>query len=265
MVPLQSKIVLGIRRFLKRIYTPNVRRIVEKAGLAGVLKEVYNRIDCQQTQILQFEVSRESMLVEVHSAKSREDFESYQGAERPVITDLLDNLHGGDVFYDVGAWVGTYSGLAKIAHPDITVHAFEPGSRRYQRLLRSIELNGLQLNTHQVALSTKNSTLALGPNGELKSSGSGEQVTVVDANRYIAENDIKPPTVVKIDVEGGELDVIRGLDETLSRSECRLIYCEVHPQHGVEVDEFREMINSLGFSTEILHTRNKVTFIRGSK
>ncbi len=67
------------------------------------------------------------------------------------------------------------------------------------------------------------------------------------------EAEIIRPTVVKIDVEGAELDVIQGMALALSRPECRAVFCEVHfsilEQNGSSLApiEIQSLLRQYGF------------------
>jgi Methyltransferase FkbM domain len=58
------------------------------------------------------------------------------------------------------------------------------------------------------------------------------------------------PHAVKIDVEGFEYAVLRGLCGTLASPTCRLICIEIHPEalpSGVGAETITELLRSLGF------------------
>ena len=58
------------------------------------------------------------------------------------------------------------------------------------------------------------------------------------------------PRLVKIDVEGAEYGVIRGLSGTLSHPSCRMVCCEIHPPllpSGVTQDAVLALLRDLGF------------------
>ena len=86
--------------------------------------------------------------------------------------------------------------------------------------------------------------------------------------------DIEPPTIVKIDVEGAEVNVIRGMKKALSSESCRLLYCEVHTgsQGGPSVedfdgtvDELKELLKDCGFEISIFSNRNNEFHIKATK
>ena len=75
---------------------------------------------------------------------------------------------------------------------------------------------------------------------------------MISGDSLIDRDDLPSPDVVKIDVEGAELQVIQGLSSALANA--RVVYCEVHPQHVDEEDVF-DALRSLGFTVERLGTR----------
>lgn len=64
------------------------------------------------------------------------------------------------------------------------------------------------------------------------------------------------PTVMKIDVEGAELDVLYGLRQTLTEGCCRLVYCELHRNtlaaRGTSADAVRVFLQDCGFTVETI-------------
>jgi len=66
------------------------------------------------------------------------------------------------------------------------------------------------------------------------------------------------PNVAKIDVEGQEVNVLKGLKKALSSATCRLVCCEVHPPllpEGVRAEEVRELLIIYGFTRMRTHER----------
>lgn len=147
---------------------------------------------------------------------------------------LEHELRAGDVFYDIGANVGTYSLIA--AHRGGTVVAFEPGYASYARLCDNVALNGFDDAIVPVPLLLSSTTgkarfdYSSLPPGYAKHAVEGEGMTgsrvpaepvfrqqalavrLDDAVRWFG---LPPPNIVKIDVDGFELEVLGGSEETL--------------------------------------------------
>jgi FkbM family methyltransferase len=161
--------------------------------------------------------------------------------ELPVQEALAACLAPGAVFYDIGANVGFLTVIgAKLVGPDGTVYAFEPVPANVACIRRNIELNRLS----NVTLIEKAISAAVGQ-GELfltAYSGGGAltttakpfdsittiPVTLASVDQLVFEEKLLPPSVVKVDVEGGEIDVFKGMQRTME---------EFHPTILYEVDD----------------------------
>jgi FkbM family methyltransferase len=129
----------------------------------------------------------------------------------------------GDVVYDIGANVGYYTLLAsKRVGPQGRVVAFEPLSRNLGYLRRHIEANrchNVTIMGAAVSRSTGQMSFEMTPNasmGKLSDEG-GETVDTLALDECIETRGLPEPTHLKIDVEGGEEDVLLGASRLLQR------------------------------------------------
>jgi FkbM family methyltransferase len=134
----------------------------------------------------------------------------------------------------VGANVGIYTLLACIkAGPTGKVYAFEPMERNLRYLRRHITLNHL-LNCHivEAAVSDTDGTQRFSSAswhdsmGRISSDGELEVRSVTLDSYFYGEPGLPPPTVIKIDVEGAEMLVLKGANR---------IFSEFHPQLFIEI------------------------------
>lgn len=185
--------------------------------------------------------------------------------ERETLMDLLSDVSEGEVFYDIGANVGIYSCLVGSAGKDCDVYSFEPHPVNVDALERNLMQNGVESEIFQLALADEEGTFELSSEGS--EAGLGEHsldttgtestvpVEVKQLDTLREERDLPIPNVVKIDVEGAELDVVEGATDTFSEPECRTIYCEVHPERiesfGGSYDTLKDRLTDLGFHLEI--------------
>jgi FkbM family methyltransferase len=124
--------------------------------------------------------------------------------------------------YDIGANVGTWSLLARAVIPEAEVHAFEPLEVCRADFLRNTEaVGGVRL--HQVALAScdGSATMHVGVVADVSSllpptqrvSG-GKQTKCILQTRsldsYIAEHGLPNADLLKLDVQGYELEVLEG-------------------------------------------------------
>jgi FkbM family methyltransferase len=133
--------------------------------------------------------------------------------------------------YDIGANVGTWSLLAKAVIPEAGVEAFEPLARHCEAFGRALQgAGGVRL--HKVALGPENTTATLRvtdfsdassllPLAEASRSQFGlkevEQVSslVRRLDDYRIESGLPLPDLLKLDVQGYELEVLKGAAECL--------------------------------------------------
>lgn len=130
-------------------------------------------------------------------------------------------------FADIGANIGQHSLF--MSHYADQVYAFEPYAPVRDRLQFHIELNQIQnIQVHGVGLSELDEKLPFfAPTGRNQGIGSFDASTVskgnqlagalqlVNGDSYFATAGIIAPTLIKIDVEGFEKNVLVGLRQTL--------------------------------------------------
>ena len=159
---------------------------------------------------------------------------SYEATIQNVIAD---NLYEGAVFYDVGANIGFFSLLASpVVGPSGAVYAFEPvpsNAAAIRQTKRLNQLTNIQVFEEAVAQLPGRADLMLTHHiggASLASSSPPRYVTkVIDVavttiDSVISERRLRPPTMVKIDVEGAELDVLHGMSETLTVYRPTILY-----------------------------------------
>jgi FkbM family methyltransferase len=148
---------------------------------------------------------------------------------------LARYLKAGDVFYDLGANIGFFAVLAaRLVGNSGRVYAFEPNPECSTEVRRNADLNGFShVEVVEAAVSSKSgrARLRLGDTNLSSaiagSSDAGIDVALTTVDDFMRDRSPRPPTLVMIDVEGAEIDVLRGMRETITRH-CPVIMCEVH-------------------------------------
>jgi len=177
---------------------------------------------------------------------------------------LQQHLRPGMTFVDVGANIGYYTWLASSLVGDGgRVLAFEPGPYAAQSLRKTL-LNGSVRNVvcHQLALSDEpgEAILYVPPESAGNYNPSltpylpnmtavPTQVAILDA--YLDDEQVKIVDVLKIDVEGVELKVLRGASRAFSNHRIRAVLCECG-EHSLDCG-FKEgdldlFLNSFGLT-----------------
>ena len=167
------------------------------------------------------------------------------------------DIRPGDVAFDVGANLGAYSLLfAQWAAPSGRVYAFEPAPETRLGLERHVRLN--HLDSHIIvrpeAVSGGNAVVpfrASGLQGDNRivndrddDAAGSVDVTTTSLDAFCTTHGVRP-SFIKIDVEGAELDVLRGARETIAAAGDALhLYVEIHPRVWPAFAASRELIEA---------------------
>ncbi|MGE0767238.1 MAG: FkbM family methyltransferase [Hyphomicrobiaceae bacterium] len=157
--------------------------------------------------------------------------------ERPVQEALARHLRPGDVFYDIGANIGFLTVIgARLVAAEGHVVAFEPVPENADAVRRNCELNSFgHVRVLQTAVSNSVGTAALQVAHHAGGAALADVALPVDrkgtitvptttVDTLIAQQQVPPPSLVKIDVEGAELNVLLGMRDTLRRFGPTIIY-----------------------------------------
>lgn len=164
-------------------------------------------------------------------------------------------VRAGMTAFDIGANVGFYSlALARLVGPTGNVWAFEPAAENLHLLCRHLELNKLKnVTVIASAVGAHSGTAAFAPGplpsmGKLDARGS-VRVPVVSLDVLIREGRLPIPDVIKVDIEGAEVQLLKGAKDLLSiRRTTWLIAL-----HGKSVaEQVRVLLEEYGFQIKLL-------------
>jgi FkbM family methyltransferase len=170
-------------------------------------------------------------------------FDNLSPSERWLTTwlsRLLKDREG--VFVDIGVNVGQTLLKVKTLFPHVQYVGFEPNAVCFHYTQRLVELNGFEHCTLlPVGLSNRTALIPCFMRHEHDVSASvvagfrplwkvpeRMYVAVFDGDAVLEQLEVGRVAVVKIDVEGGELEVVEGLRKTIGRDR-PLIFCEILP------------------------------------
>lgn len=161
---------------------------------------------------------------------------------------------------DIGAHKGNYSVLfATLMHDRGRVLAFEPDPDNCYWLRKNIEVNNYKcIELHQCALSDKEGSATFYPaNGmgslvrrpALKTPSQKEPIPVQTRtlDNVLNEEHIHDVDIIKMDVEGHDLSVLRGAQHTLTKSNNVKLLMDVDVFTNAERKELFEFLKSCGF------------------
>lgn len=174
--------------------------------------------------------------------------------EMDVMGFLMHYLRPDDLFIDVGANVGVITVLGAGVAGAETI-AFEPDPSSVEWLDKNLALNDLtdRVRVHRAALGDTEGTLTITDHrGAANRATSGEEIDgqTVPCHTLDAALDGATPTVLKVDVEGYELPVLRGAANSLARPELAVVILELRghgKRYGFDEDDIRNMMSTAGF------------------
>lgn len=254
---------MGLRsdfyNFAKSGYTRFGEQIASEIGIDQSLKSFHNGVMLQfSTQEIEVEINSSLIKFQTPGNVYYDQLEYNLKTEEELIKDLLSNSQSDDVFFDIGANIGVYTCIFARLNFQSEIFSFEPIKARRKVLKRNISINNINAKTFGFALFDGYETPSW-------IDDNGGQVDFRQGDRLVQKHGVKLPNILKIDVEGGELSVLRGLKETISREECRHIYCEIHKAgnenkgtHGLtsdEIDDLYALLTDSGFDINHLYSR----------
>jgi FkbM family methyltransferase len=160
------------------------------------------------------------------------------GTYEPAIQQCITiHLAPGDVFVDIGANIGFFTLIgARRVGPRGRVYSFEPVAENAASIVRSSHMNGfstIEVFAEAMGARTERSELLLAHHiggAMLASAGTppdhcgSVNVNVVSLDDAIDTRKLRPPALIKIDVEGAELEVLQGMRRTLQSVRPTVIY-----------------------------------------
>ncbi|MBI5408624.1 MAG: FkbM family methyltransferase [Nitrospirae bacterium] len=184
-------------------------------------------------------------------------------------------LTSGGIFIDAGAGVGYFSAIAsELVGISGQVHSFEPfllNIEGIQRMIKSNPNSNIVLNGYALGVEDSIQNYYLNKNVKgLKASMHKNFIEKVDEifkvktqrlDTYLKEKNISKVSLIKIDVEGYEYNVLRGLAGFFEGTTCRPpIICEISfPTFGFSLSELYDYMNDYGYRAfNIFNTRNKI-------
>ena len=190
--------------------------------------------------------------------------------KEPETINWIDNFFiNGDVFYDIGANVGTFSIYAAMAFDTLVVYSFEPHAPTFTTLCKNIQLNNLNdkiipyslgivgnnnsklSSLNWMALNSGSSTHQVGRtfdhlnNSFQPQFNQGISIFCIDD---LIINKIRFPNHIKIDVDGIEQDIIDGAINTIQDKRLKTCLVEITKTATIDISKIIKIFTMANFS-----------------
>lgn len=183
--------------------------------------------------------------------------------------EWIGSFHENSVFWDVGANVGIYSLYAATTRPVMTL-AFEPLAANYHILNRNIQLNQVSsrvraycvafakdtklgiLNSPSIAMGA--AVNQFGVQGEMSPYSEFKGICIEQGMMGISVDDFvewfQPsfPDFIKIDVDGLEVEILRGAKKTLQDQRLKSLLVELNQTDHAEYDCAMTLLQGAGLT-----------------
>jgi FkbM family methyltransferase len=272
----------NIKREGFRISAP-FKRTLNQAKEKGFVKTTSSMLVLSLRRILAYihplpdcsivEVNKSKMLLYPKKGAIHRELFLYKKRE-PICTDYLMRstvLKEGDFVLDIGANIGYYVLVeSQLIGKSGKIYAVEPVHSNFELLKKNIELNNLKTaSAFQFAFGDQNTTSKIYVSDRSnwcamnKAAVSGtiigeEEVSVKTVDTFF--KDKAPPNFVRMDVEGYEYQIIKGMTKTL-KGDVKIL-AELHPLRSyLEPEKMQELFDILeqyGFRVRFAVFEDKV-------
>ena len=217
---------------------------------------------------------------------------STNGVFEPYTTQVIkQNISGGDIVIDIGANIGYFTLImAKGIRENGKVFSFEPEPKNFELLKKNVEINNYSnviLEKKAIGNKTgiaklyladrKNNIFHSGMHRIFRSDlvsqiSNPVSINIIKLDDYLQDlKFIKKIRLIKIDVEGAEFDVLKGMSKILDENKGIKIVMEFSPEnledYGSNPSDVMDFLINKGFKLSIINEVEKrmeeVTGIKG--
>ncbi|MBR1580322.1 MAG: FkbM family methyltransferase [Selenomonadaceae bacterium] len=138
----------------------------------------------------------------------------------------------GDIAIDGGAYDGNTA--IDFLKQGATVYSFEMDHKNYQKCLQLAEK--YHFTAENLGLSSRESTasyVSQGSGSYMTSMGGGEVAKFIDLDTYVSRHDVPRIDYIKLDIEGAELDCLKGAAKSIIRWKPKMAVCAYHKPEDI--------------------------------
>ncbi len=209
----------------------------------------------------EFNIAGKSLQVELQNMRHYKRWRSLSDEMKKNVNDmntpiawLVKNIQKDSIVYDVGANVGNIGTLACLLEPEARVFAFEPEPNSFLQLCRTISLNNLNIIPHSFALSDSielnkfhidkafDAALSNHQFGDAVTSAANPFKQAFEIGTFsftldslVYEHGMPPPTLVKIDVDGIDAKVVKGMERILASGSVKSVVTEATGRKNINI------------------------------
>ena len=179
----------------------------------------------------------------------------------------------GDVVIDAGAYVGVYAIIAaKLVGEEGKVFAFEPDKKNCEELQQNIKRNQIKnITIIQKGLWSESTKLGLTTKGKdsttfMINDGTSDGITsvkVTTIDDFVKENSIGRIDFIKMDIEGAEIEALKGSINTLKEFDVKLAIASYHEVDGKKTsNEVKKILRKCGYDAKTTYPMHLTTYGR---
>jgi len=169
---------------------------------------------------------------------------------------FLEHFKRGSIFFDIGAHIGYYSSIAAVINGGSGhIFAFEPRPMNIKFFRKHVEVNNFQNITLFEAAAGEYDGLARFDDKHGSATGfvtreGNLEVKQLSLGRMINDGSLPVPGFIKIDVEGGEREVLANLSDIIYSARPGMLVAT----HGKECRDFTEnFLDKNNYSFRVLN------------
>lgn len=245
--------VEGANHLAHVVYNSRIRRWLQATGVYNAIYGAYAWGIARSYPDVQRDIEVGGVTATVATEEPTEIVSVLHTLEKEsaVLERFVADLQPSDHVLDVGANLGVFSTLAVAAGDRVT--AVEPHPETAQRLGKNLARNAASGAVVNAALGDAEGVVRLQCERDdlgtqrpvVTEADDGMLVQQIRGDRLLSDD---PPDVVKVDVEGGELGVLNGLDGCVD--DVRVWYVEAHGE--ADAKQLETWFSDRGCSTERL-------------